>query len=384
MHKSNIDFNIIWRKIHFTISEDESQELENWLRYSPKHRELFNNAVKFYKEGSSFSRKPANKNKALKNIKARISRKIVFTRIVASVAILFIIATVTYVFQIDSFDPEEIIAKNIEPKTKSGKQKAILILDDGTAKQLTTKSSIKIRQGQTILQQSEEGLSYVSTIKKADQLIYNTIKIPRGGEFFLELSDKTKVWLNSETILRYPVTFANDNRIVELTGEAYFEVTKDAKRPFNVLSSKHTVQVLGTQFNVSSYPDDDNIKTTLVEGSVNVKAGDADVVTLKPGFQSVYNPVNDIIATEKVNVEEFVIWKKGLFYFKNQSLEDMMTTLERWYNVSVFFSDTVCKDVKFTGKIKRYESLENILSVIEETNEISFEVTQDEVFITRK
>ncbi|GAF02724.1 FecR domain-containing protein [Saccharicrinis fermentans] len=302
MQKSHIDFYIIWKKIFSTTSAEEDRELQKWLNASAKHFKFFYDAEAFHKYGSSFSKKPVDSQIALKKVRSRIFRKLVFRRIAAAAVILFIFSTVTYVLQKDWHTSDELIAKDITSESKSGKQKAILILQDGTTKSLTTKSAIKVQQGQTLLQQSEEGLFYVAGHQKTDKLVYNTLKIPRGGEFFIELSDKSKVWLNSETTLRYPVSFTNKQRVVELTGEAYFEVSKDTKRPFIVISNNHTVQVLGTQFNISSYPEEADIKTTLVQGSVKVKAGDADNVILKSSFQSVYRVEDDVVIAKKFHV----------------------------------------------------------------------------------
>jgi transmembrane sensor len=200
------------------------------------------------------------------------------------------------------------------------------------------------------------------------------LKIPRGGEFYLTLSDNTKVWLNSETTLKYPVEFAGEERRVELTGEAFFEVEKDAERPFRVVSDEQVVEVLGTSFNISSYPEDSVILTTLVEGKVNVFLGENPETsqTLLPKHQSFLARGEDRIMQREVDVSEYVAWKDGEFYFRDQSLENIMKTLSRWYDIDVVFNEPQAKDILFTGHLERYENFERILNLIQRTNEVSY------------
>ena len=191
------------------------------------------------------------------------------------------------------------------------------------------------------------------------------------------MADGTKVWLNSETTLRFPVQFASDVRRVELTGEAYFEVSRNENIPFIVSSGDQQVKVLGTQFNISSYPDNQSILTTLVEGSVEVslEGNPAEKTMLEPSEQSYFSRNESQILKRNVDVAQYVAWKDGRFVFQDQMLGDIMKTLSKWYDVQVVFANENDKNLRFTGNLERYTDFNNILRKIERTNEVKFEIT---------
>jgi ferric-dicitrate binding protein FerR (iron transport regulator) len=170
---------------------------------------------------------------------------------------------------------------------------------------------------------------------------------------------------------------------VELTGEAYFEVQRDEKRPFKVVSGTQIVEVLGTSFNICSYPDDPETLTTLVEGKVNVfLEGNPEIrQTLLPNHQSLLLKDEATIEQREVDIREYIAWKEGMFYFTDQSLGDIMKTLSRWYDVDVIFTDARAADILFTGHIKRYENFEKILDLIEQTNEVTFKKERGKIAI---
>ena len=206
-------------------------------------------------------------------------------------------------------------------------------------------------------------------------LDYNTLEIPRGTEYKLILADGTQVWLNVQTRLRYPVSFGSGERRVYLEGEAYFEVTKDAGRPFRVESAAQTVEVLGTQFNVYAYPDEQQVYTTLVEGSVAVTAvGSGKQMNLKPGEQTVVEAEHGDMAKSKVNIEEVISWKNGMFVFDDQSLEIILGKVARWYDVEVFYKNVQAKTLVFKGNLPRYGELSELLKVLESGSQVRFAV----------
>lgn len=206
-------------------------------------------------------------------------------------------------------------------------------------------------------------------------LDYNTLEIPRGTEYKLMLADGTRVWLNAQTRLRYPVNFGSGERRVYLEGEAYFEVAKDAGRPFRVESAAQTVEVLGTQFNVYAYPDEPQVYTTLVDGSVAVTAaGSGKQMNLIPGEQVVVEAKYGNMTKGKVNIEEVISWKNGMFVFDDQTLETILGKVARWYDVEVFYKNTRAKAFVFKGNLPRYGELSELLKVLESGSQVRFAV----------
>jgi ferric-dicitrate binding protein FerR (iron transport regulator) len=381
----NIDFEIIWKKIHNQINEEEEILLNTWLEQKTSHRKYFENAVRYYRDGSQHSNSSAELKKALRNIhqKAGIHSPYRNTQIVA---ITSIAASILFIIYFQFFNAEKHEAIKTEQVAQSivpGSTKAILILSDGSEHDLTAASSSIIATDGTEIKNTGTKLEYSGQASNPAETRYNTLKIPRGGEYYLVLSDSTKVWLNSETTLRFPIQFANDVRRVELTGEAFFEVTRNTNLPFIVTSGNQTVKVLGTQFNVASYADNQNIYTTLVEGRVEVSLlnNPEEKIILKPNEQSTISQTDNKIQKQTVDASQYVAWKDGRFVFHNQMLEEIMKTLSKWYNVNVVFDREELKKVRFTGNLERYANFSDILGKIERTNEVKFEIEKNLITI---
>ena len=216
---------------------------------------------------------------------------------------------------------------------------------------------------------------------KEDVLEYNTIRVPRGGEYKLFLSDNTEVFLNSDSEIRFPVKFGKGKRDVFLRGEAFFVVTKDASRPFVVnANDKMSVEVLGTQFNLQAYPDDAFVETTLNEGAVRVFNGKQGV-RLRPDEQAVYDEGK--FTVRKVDASSYSAWKEGRFMLLNHSLENIMTRLARWYNIDIFWENPEVKEYHFSGELARYEDFTEILRMLELAPRVHFEVKDRTVFVRK-
>lgn len=216
---------------------------------------------------------------------------------------------------------------------------------------------------------------------KEDVLEYNTIRVPRGGEYKLFLSDNTEVFLNSDSEIRFPVKFGKGKRDVFLRGEAFFVVTKDASRPFVVnANDKMSVEVLGTQFNLQAYPDDAFVETTLNEGAVRVFNGKQGV-RLRPDEQAVYDKGK--FTVRKVDASSYSAWKEGRFMLLNHSLENIMTRLARWYNIDIFWENPEVKEYHFSGELARYEDFTEILRMLELATRVHFEVKDRTVFVRK-
>ena len=205
---------------------------------------------------------------------------------------------------------------------------------------------------------------------KSEEL--HTLKVPRGGEYFVILDDGTKVWLNSETEFRYPVTFEDERRVVELSGEAYFQVVRDEKRPFIVKTRGLQTRVLGTEFNVQAYGwSDANI--TLIKGSVAVNQnGNGGTVVLKPGENASYK--GDSLYVESVDVLKYISWKEGFFYYDNVPLENILSELGRWFDFTVFYRNPEVKDYRFKFWANRKDSVEQLLERLNETGKLKMEI----------
>ena len=269
-----------------------------------------------------------------------------------------------------------------------GEMKAKLILATGENVLLDTlflrrtvmqEAGVTIQKANGVLTYEHSGKEDVHSV----EVVYNTLEVPRGGEYDVVLEDGTRVWLNADSRLKYPVVFPGNERRVILEGEAYFEVAKDTNRPFWVETGVQSLRVLGTAFNVYAYPDEADIYTTLVHGSVAVsveKQGNEQI--LVPGEQAVCHVDRGNFTVKKVDVQQVAAWKKGVFVFENQNLEQIMLKLARWYNVMVFFQNEGAKAIEFKGNLPKYSNFKSILQVIEKSSNVKFDVQGQTVVVS--
>lgn len=230
----------------------------------------------------------------------------------------------------------------------------------------------------------EQGITYQQSDSQEKEEVFNTLIIPKGGEFQIQLADGSRVWLNSETELRYPVSFTTEKRRVFLKGEAYFEVTKNEQIPFVVTTSAGIdVKVLGTKFNVASYENDEQVTTTLAEGSVEV-GDEKGSVRLKPEEQALFCKDDRSLRVQKVDVGMYLAWKDGKFIFEEQSLEQIMKQLQRWYEMSVFYTNEEVKQYTFSGDLKKYDDFDKIIRMLEEVSGIKISIKENCVVIGTK
>ncbi len=279
------------------------------------------------------------------------------------------------------FNTPRIINNNIEV----GTDKATLTLDDGSEVTLEKgqvyKSKTSSSNGEEIVYQST-----TDTPVSHDQIVFNTLTIPRGGQFYMVLSDGTRVWLNSETQLKYPVAFVKGQiREVELIyGEAYFDVSPSTDHNgarFKVANASQNVEVLGTEFNIKAYKGEANVYTTLVEGKVNVQVGDESKV-LVPNEQLNLNLDTQNLTVNLVDIYNETSWKEGVFSFEGMSLKDIMKVLSRWYDMNVTIENSIDAEERFIGTFKKNSSIEDILIAIHSTNFInSYEVNDKSLTI---
>lgn len=215
--------------------------------------------------------------------------------------------------------------------------------------------------------------------------IFNRLEIPRGAEYFLTLTDGTKIWLNSETVIRYPVHFSGETREVYLEGEAFFSVTKDSSRTFIVHTAQTKIEVLGTEFNVRNYYNEPLVATTLVNGSVRLTSEvDNAHIILKPGEQGNIEKTFGKMNVKEVDTYLFTAWKDARFVFRNTRMEELLNTLARWYDLQVFYQNNEAKDICFTGDITRMVDFRQILTIIENNERVRFTIRDRAITVSLK
>ena len=253
---------------------------------------------------------------------------------------------------------------DVEPGTLEAEP----VTSDGTLRELQTAGNhINEKDGSKIMVDSARLNYQDNRPESVRELIYNKLLVGRGHEYMLILNDGTRVWMNSKSELSYPVAFGENVRRVRLSGEAYFEVTKDSVRPFIVeVDRGFEVKVLGTHFNIKAYDTDDSYETTLVEGKVQVSQGHKTKITLEPSEQMVIGK-DGRHEVRVVNTSYYTAWHEGWFYFNDESLEQVLIMIGRWYDVDFVFAKENLKEIAVTGKLKRFENLSVILKMLERT-----------------
>jgi transmembrane sensor len=291
--------------------------------------------------------------------------------VAASISMLLLASTVFYLFQQrkDTVDTAQKNSSAHHPDIDPGRNNATLTLDNGTTIVLDSAvNGILAQQGNADIQKINGQIAYRETNDAASSKpVYNTVTTANGNQYQLVLTDGSKVWLNAASSIRFPATFTGNERKVDITGEVYFEVAKDATKPFKVSfkdksGAPEEILVLGTHFNVNAYPDEPEIKTTLLEGSVRIK-NTTGVKMLEPGQQARIKS-GDIEVKKAVDIEQVIAWKNGYFVFDNTDVYTLMRQVSRWYNVEINFEGKVTGD-GFSGKISRDVTLSKIIRVLE-------------------
>lgn len=277
-------------------------------------------------------------------------------------AAVLLIGAATYVWLKNKPAAESSIAALPVTDVAPGGQKAMLTLSDGTAIALdsTAGAQLPSQQGHQVLNKNGQVI-YAPGNGEQGATAYNTLRTARGGTYRLTLSDGTTVWLNAASSISYPVAFSGKERLVEMTGEAYFDVAPHAQMPFRVkVNNDHVVEVLGTQFNVKAYADEDMVSTTLLQGAVRV-AGNGQRVTLKPGQQAqAFARQLSVKTLGQAGIAQAVAWKEGRFNFQDAHLQEIMRQLARWYDIEVVYENGV-PDLEFIGEIERSLPLSEVL-----------------------
>ncbi|WP_455509720.1 FecR family protein [Butyricimonas paravirosa] len=367
---------LIAEELTGTIDEKDRGVLARWLDEDERHRGEYTNILESLKTGNE-AWKDQERGRLLMEsrwgtVKFHTVRKtgrwITWSKY-AAVIVLFVSIGIFWLVNEEKQEVENVIVAKIE----HGSMKAQLVLANGKKVDLRPETSLQLEEvGGTRILTSDNRVKYSGKDSLAGQsaeVKYNTLIVPRGGEFSLELADGTRVWLNAESRLCYPVAFTGKERKVEMEGEVYFEVAKNREKPFIVTVNGVDIRVLGTSFNVSAYQED--VVTTLVEGKVQLKKGNEQVV-LSPNQQAIWS--DDEFRVKQVDACNYVLWKEGIFYFEDVDLETILDDMARWYNVNVFYMNPALKEMKFSVEIRRYGDINEILRRIEQTKRVKFEI----------
>ncbi|PWS30589.1 FecR family protein [Pedobacter paludis] len=370
---------IIERYVSGEATAEEILFVEEYYNYLTKNENVLDSV--------SQAELTALEESNFKAIQSKISgskrHKIIpFLRYVAAAVILLLVSSTLYfALNRNRLSTANNLTKNKVLDVLPGTDKAILTLSDGSKVVLDnqTASNISDRDGLKISKTKDGQLIYTilnqENLSNKKAIAYNTIQTPKGGQYQIILPDGTKVWLNAASTLKYPEVFVGNERRVELTGEAYFEVAKNKAMPFHVKNESQDVEVLGTHFNINGYMDEKTIKTTLLEGSVKVSNGKSSKI-LKPGDQSIagISENSSIQLVHNIDTDDETAWKNGLFQFSNEGLKTILNQLERWYDIKIDYSSV--PDKRYNGMVPRKAKLSEVLKMLELTGNIKFEIVE--------
>ncbi len=379
MLDKNID-KLIIKFVENTATLDEQVKLKQFLEIE-KNRAYFDEYVELnYLINSKVK---FDYNNTLDEVMGKIESKpkslIMYKYLKYAAAIILLISTGYFLTKNQVKTTSKVVIDN---KIPIGTDKATLTLEDGSTVALEKgkvyKNNKVSSDGKKIVYQSEID-------KQAEKLAYNYLTIPRGGEFFIELSDGTKVWLNADSKLKYPIAFkeGEPRKIELLYGEAYFDVSPSTDHngdSFIVNLLEQEIEVLGTEFNVKAYKEEKIATTTLVEGKVAVKTNN-EMSLLVPNQQLVFTKETDAFLIKTVDVKNVVSWKSGYFSFSELSFNETINLLSRWYNVEFIIENKNLFKIKFNGVLSKNQNIENILQSFKNTNNIKYEIKENKIYL---
>jgi ferric-dicitrate binding protein FerR (iron transport regulator) len=373
------------------LSDQEKLQLDRWIQADARNQELFKKLTDEHLLNNELETFSVNdKAQAWRNIAkgAGFKRKNSSLRWVGYAAAIVLLAALTITLNKRRTTEHPQNLANQYKDLPPGTNKAVLTLADGSTIVLDSAKHGRIASQQNaVIKEDENGkvvyeatdeVQNPATPAPAETIAMNMLATPRGGQYQVVLPDGTRVWLNAASSLKYPTAFTGNERRVELTGEAYFEVSKDPSKPFNVKTASQTVTVLGTHFNINSYTDEGATKTTLLEGSVRVTRNTGQSVKIKPGQQAV-NTLNSIDINENANIDEAVAWKNGKFAFSNTDLQTIMRQLSRWYDVDVEYQGKTAQK-HYMGRISRNVPVSQIFEILK-TSGLNFTINGRKIIV---
>lgn len=406
MERSTAIAALIFKYIRKDLTDREADQLQSWIEGSPKNRLFFEEVTR---PGYLFA-EAQNREENDREIDLQIAWQKLLNKGIpvqtwyprssvnnrrwyyaAAVLILIILGGGYFwlnrerpVKDIVTSAKQQPMQNDVSPLTR----KATLTLADGTVVVLdSAQSGVLAMEGTTSITKNTDGQIVYHAAGSAQSVRYNTLSVPRGGNVVhITMSDGTEVWLNAASTLRYPVAFAGGERKVEISGEAYFEVAHNDAAPFKVSKGEMEISVLGTHFNVNAYGEEEDIKVTLLEGSIKVMnsnsaIGSRQSAILKPGEQALLNTTGRVKVQKEFDQEAVMAWKNGLFYFDNTPIEVIIRQIERWYDVAIIY-DSALETVAFNGQISRYNNASEVLEMLEMAEAIRFRIEDKKIYLT--
>jgi len=374
---------LICKRIIGKASEEECEVIDLWRKKNKWNEEAYKHLLDSEQMRIELSRaKLTDYHRPLQEMKRRLglhekksaSRRqtLVYSMVsvAASIILLFGIYSIyNHSFNNDKTTSRSTLAENV---ITHGSTRATLTLGNGQKIELGSNTT----QNNKIIAQSS----------KESKTIMNSLETPRGGEFKITLEDGTEVWLNAETKLRYPENFNGNERRVEVTGEAYFKVAHDNTKPFYVVSGKQEVRVYGTEFNIHAYPDEVDIYTSLVSGSIALRpiTGNGSELMLTPGHQAVFSNADASAKVSTVDTDIVTSWRSGTFVFEGQNLEQIMKALSRWYNFNYEFADKALANTEFMGSIPKYGKFSEVVEIFNKMGGICLRQDGHKVIVSTK
>lgn len=383
---------LIIKHLQGDLTTVERGELDQWLNASEAHRELFEELTKEEQLRADVREIPKLKNRILNLIYAEIPEaretiplyKRPMLRWVAAASIVLMLGLGSYLLFFNKQVKQDEVVNTAKPNDVKAPEtnRAMITLADGRQLYLDSIANGElVQQGNVKLVKLANGqIAYQTASGEIlKEIKYNTLQNPRGSKAIdMTLADGSRVWLNAGSSVTYPITFVGTERKVSITGEAYFEISHDAGKPFIVSKGAMQVQVLGTRFNVNAYDDETNIKVTLLEGLVKVNTR-SESSLLKPGQQALVGP--DIKVANNVDTEQVMAWKNGRFQFESTDIKEVMRQIARWYDVEVEYQDTI--EEKLGGTISRNVTASQVFKMLELTGIVHFRIEGRKVVVTK-
>jgi len=374
---------LIAKEIFGEINQEEKIELEKWINHSPERKILYDklkndpNLPEYLQKYNKI-----NTGTAWKILSAKLfpagKNKIISMKILKYAAFLLIpllVAGIT--FYLLNKPDHRFVQEQVE-EIIPGNPKARIILADGQVFNLDNEKDFNfVEFDGTVIHKKENAVDYsIDSVKSETGILYNTIEVPHGGEYTIILSDGTTVYLNSISKLKYPVRFTGKYRMVELSGEAFFNVTHDSLSPFVVKINEAEIEVLGTSFNINAYEGASSQFITLEKGSIKIHSLKPKIgaVVLHPDQQAVIPQNSNVIEIRNVNASLFSAWRQGKIIFRDERLVDIMDNLARWYNIDIFYLNPSVKELRFGGSLNKYENITPILEVFALTNKVKYKI----------
>ncbi|NGM66256.1 FecR family protein [Sphingobacterium sp. SGR-19] len=364
---------LIDKYITGTATDQEREELLDWYRSVQHDETIWPEEEAIFEQRITHILSEIKQSTGLTTNDTSSIRRIFPWKLISIAAVTLLVIGLSTFFLLDTRKNvgKENIAL-IDDEIKPGGSKAVLKLANGQTVSLgDSLATFGIANQGTFTDKNGE-LLFSPETDGTIALAYNELITPKGGQYIIHLPDGSKVSLNSESTLSFPTSFEGDERKVVLQGEAYFEVAKNADKPFIVSMPTMEIEVLGTTFNVKGYQDEEDITTTLVEGSVKVKAENKEAL-LKPGQSAILNKASGVMHTKKADLTVETAWTKGYFMFNNENIKSVMNQLSRWYDCQVIYQGSM-KDILYSGRILRRSDITEILNMLEQIGTVKFEI----------